>query len=465
MTFNSAIFLVFGAGFFGLWPLCRSNARMRYVFITAASLFFYGWWDWRFVPLLVGTGMVDFYAARLMQRYEERRRFFLVASMVSNLGVLAVFKYFNFFSQSIATALAEMGMAVSLPTLHIVLPLGISFYTFASMSYTIDVYRRELTPYSDVWHFLAFLSLFCHLVAGPVLRAANLMPQMAVVTPVGEEDRWEGFKLIVAGFFKKVVVADNLALPVDTAFSGTVSGGGIFWWCVMLMFAFQIYCDFSGYSDIARGLARWMGYQFALNFNHPYAASGIKDFWSRWHISLSTWFRDYVYIPLGGGRGGVSAGIRNMWITMLLSGLWHGANWTFLVWGAWHAAFLTLERLTDWPRRLQQLGAGGRAAAWAATLTIVLMSWVFFRAESIGQAGAIFAGMARWDDWRLPISAAPLIFLAGGILFELAAYWRVGRLLPREGWAAWLRPATLAGLICACVFLRGTGHTFIYFNF
>ncbi|MBI2515863.1 MAG: MBOAT family protein [Opitutae bacterium] len=466
MTFNSAIFVLFAAVFFAFWPLARRTDRTRYVYIIVLSLFFYGWWDWRFVPLLVGTGLVDFYAALLMSRFPAHRRTFLIASLISNLGVLGFFKYANFFASNLNGLASLFGFeGHAAPALSIVLPVGISFYTFASMSYTIDVYKRHMKASEDVWHFLAFLSLFCHLVAGPIVRAYTLMPQMTQVRRPDEAMRWEGTKLVIFGFFKKVVIADNLALTVNTAFAGDSTGGAIFWWTIVTMFAFQIYCDFSGYSDIARGLAKWMGYDFLLNFNFPYSSIGIRDFWARWHISLSTWFRDYVYIPLGGSRRGFWSGIRNMWITMLLSGLWHGANWTFLAWGAVHAAYLMIERLTLWPEKLQASGRAGGIVGWAVTIVLVWISWVFFRAETLAHAIEVIGGMFRFADLNVPIPASVFAFLLLGIFFEGAL-----RACPKQ-WPnlsrldPWWKPAVLAGLITICIFMRGAGQTFIYFNF
>lgn len=465
MTFNSVIFLLYAAVFFACWPLARRHSRTRYIYITILSLFFYGWWDWRFVPLLVATGLLDFWAAILITDHPRYRRFFLAASLISNIGVLAFFKYANFFLLSINDMAGWFGSTQASPMLSIVLPLGISFYTFASMSYTIDVYRGECKATRDPWHFMAFLSLFCHLVAGPILRAAALLPQMARVHQPSERERYDGLSLVVTGFFKKVVIADNLALTVDTAFSGHLAGGSLFWWIAITMFAFQIYCDFSGYSDIARGLAKWMGYDFMLNFDHPYRAASLREFWARWHISLSTWFRDYVYIPLGGTGRSRLAGLKNMWITMLLSGLWHGANWTFIFWGGLHALYLTVERLTRWPERLQAGGRITQGMAWLITLVLVWVSWVFFRANSLTEALHIVVTMFSFVPGSVPISLAAMAFLALGIGFEAVLCLNPGKWLTRPQSERWWQPVTMAVLIAATIFLRGTGNTFIYFNF
>ncbi|MBN2445122.1 MAG: MBOAT family protein, partial [Phycisphaerae bacterium] len=346
-----------------------------------------------------------------------------------------------------------------------------SFYTFQSMSYTIDVYRGQLRPTGNVLHFFAYLSMFPQLVAGPIVRASHLLPQLESVRRTTETERWEGLRLVVGGYFKKVVIADSLAPVVNAAFgSSELVPAGSYWWVVTAMFACQIYCDFSGYSDIARGLARWMGYDFPLNFNHPYIATGFRDFWSRWHISLSTWFRDYVYIPLGGSRRGPAAAHGNMWVTMLVSGLWHGAAWTFVVWGVLHAAFLSLERWTRWPERLGRI-AGGHVLALVLTLAGVLVAWVFFRAESLGQALSI-AGL-MFDPRTFSAEAIRQhlhwreLLLVAIVAVRHAAFFPH---LPRVTWpnvvpARVWQPVAVATLVWACVFLRGPGSAFIYFQF
>jgi D-alanyl-lipoteichoic acid acyltransferase DltB (MBOAT superfamily) len=470
MLFNSAIFLVFAAMFFSLWPLMRRRSNARWAYITVASFVFYGWWDWRFLFLIIGSGLLDFLSGLGMVRWPTRRKLFLVLSILGNVGSLAVFKYSHFVATNLDQFLASLGiepfLTVNIPAFMLILPVGISFYTFQSMSYTIDIYKGHLQPTRNVLHFFAYLSMFPQLVAGPIVRAADLLPQLRTHRPTTEQQRWEGLRLIVHGFFKKVVIADNLAPVVATAFAGHYdSDGTVFWWTAVTMFAFQIYCDFSGYSNIARGLGKWMGYDFPINFNHPYTAVSFNDFWRRWHISLSTWFRDYVYIPLGGSRRGAMRYHMNMWITMLVSGLWHGAGWTFLIWGAMHAAMMSLERITGWPERLSKRRGGSvlctlivLAGAWAA--------WVMFRATTISQAGHILKRMFIWKGGELDLPDSGMLFM--GILAVREAFvrafpnyraWRSGRVRKL------LDPVTLAVMILVCVYLRGPGNEFIYFQF
>jgi len=356
----------------------------------------------------------------------------------------------------------------------LILPVGISFYTFQSMSYTIDIYKGQLAPTRNPLHFFAYLALFPQLVAGPIIRAADLLPQLKRESHTTEQQRWDGLHLIVHGFLKKVFIADNLAYYVTEAFSNPVHPeSAVFWWIMMTAFAFQIYCDFSGYSDIARGLAKWMGYDFMVNFNHPYVATSLREFWTRWHISLSTWFRDYVYIPLGGSRLGPLRGEINMWITMLVSGFWHGAAWNFIIWGGLHAAGATVERFTRLPRRLMAL-PGGRFIAGLWMLLQVWVTWVFFRAESFGQAmdilGSMFSFHAGMDVVQTQIGTVRLMLI--GTVIGIAALrefwffmgWHEREFVPTR-WRPTVQVATMAALIVVAVFFRGPGSQFIYFQF
>jgi len=469
MLFNSVPFLAFVAAFFALWPFFRGRHNLRWGYLVAASFVFYGWWDWRYLLLLIGSGLIDYAAALAMQRWPYLRRLLLVASLAANLGSLGLFKYLDFCIENANEMARLAGWNAEWPLLHLTLPVGISFYTFQSMSYTIDVYRGQLTPTRNVLHFFAYLSIFPQLVAGPIVRATQLLPQLESQTPPTAEQRWEGLRLIVHGYFKKMVVADALAPVVDSAFSATAPAPSCpFWWVVMVMFALQIYCDFSGYSDIARGLGRWMGYDFPLNFNHPYTAVGFRDFWARWHISLSTWFRDYLYLPLGGSRGGPWRTHFNLWLTMLVSGLWHGAGWPFVLWGALHAAYLSLERVTQWPQRL--CDAGMRLPATLLTMALTLLAWVFFRSNSVTQAVAV---MKILFDPSLS-SLQPLMWLGPTnmllvtVMFLRELYFWLGldrTPLPTARWHVALQPLSVALMIVACVLLRGPGQAFVYFQF
>lgn len=471
MAFNSLAFLAFGAIFFVVWPLVRRHDMPRWLWITAMSVFFYGWWNWRYVPLMLVVAIINYYAGNLCYSHPNRKHWWITLGVVTSLGVLAAFKYAGFLAANLDGLAHWLGYDVhaqqSVPAVMHILPLGISFYTFQAMTYSIELYRGELKPAQNFWHYMAFHTLFAQMVAGPIERAVNLLPQVATWRKNSPQEIFLGLQLVVHGFFKKVVIADNLSQFVDSAFQAPVqSDNGAYWWLVMLAFTAQIYCDFSGYSDIARGLARWMGYQFVANFDHPYLARSMRDFWSRWHTSLSTWFRDYVYIPLGGNRHGMVWGLAAMCATMVLSGFWHGAAWTFVVWGALHAIYLAAERLTHWPQRLQKL-PGGVALSVLLVLLQVVVAWVFFRATSAEQAGRILAAMAR------PFEPLPRLedrnwMLILGIIVCREIY--VGALKPL--WRGrgtqlrlWLDPVVLAAMIVACIYLRGPGSQFIYFQF
>ena len=345
MVFNSVTFAVFLPIVLGLYYVL--NRRYQNLWLLAASCVFYGWWDSRFLALLAFSTVVDFYCAKKIAETEEdrRRKAYLLVSLISNLGILGFFKYFNFFVESTETALATIGWNVAAPVLQIVLPIGISFYTFQAISYTIDVYRRTIPPSRDFVAFALSVCYFPHLVAGPIQRASFLLPQLEAERRV----RWvhirEGAGLIVFGLFKKVGVADAIAPMVDLRFANPELYGWADLLFALYLFAIQIYCDFSGYSDIARGTSKLFGIELMLNFDHPYFSRSITEFWRRWHISLSTWLREYLYIPLGGNRGGAWKTYRNLIVTMLLGGLWHGANWTFVIWGGLHGLYLAFHKM------------------------------------------------------------------------------------------------------------------------
>lgn len=471
MLFNSIEFLLFFAIFIAIWPLLRRRRNLRWIYLVVASFFFYGWWDWRFLFLIIGSGLIDFFAGLGMARFPVRRKLLLWASIIGNIGSLAMFKYFDFFITTLNQAFGLAGAGGTIPLAHLILPVGISFYTFQSMSYTIEVYQGKLKPTRNVFHFFAYLAMFPQLVAGPIVRAAHLLPQLMEVRKTTEAQRWQALRLVVFGYFKKVVVADNIASTINVAFSAPIPVNDCFyWWIIVTLFAFQIYCDFSGYSDIARGLGKWMGFNFPVNFNHPYIATSLRDFWARWHMSLSTWFRDYVYIPLGGSRKGKLRAHLNLWITMILSGLWHGAAWTFVIWGAVHAMYMSIERITNWPKRLCKL-RGGRHVAVLLTFLLVLVSWVFFRAESLSQAFTIIGTMFSFHNDEHVSGSLFLLstagFLVGSMILrqmffhfrldELKCWrWKAGRILG---------PVTIAILIIACVYFRGPGNAFVYFQF
>ncbi len=473
MQFNSLIFIIFMVIFFAGWPLMRRRNGTRWTYLVIASFVFYGWWDWRFLFLIMASGFIDFFAALCMAKFPRRRKLLLILSIMGNLGALGTFKYLDFGIRNSNWILQFFGIDVQVPAANLILPIGISFYTFQSMSYTIDAYRGLLKPTRNILHFFAYLALFPQLVAGPIVRARQLLPQLKVVKTTTEEQRWHGLNLIVWGFFKKVVVADSIAPVVNAAFASQMPEQSFsYWWIVMIMFGFQIYCDFSGYSDIARGLGTWMGYEFPVNFRNPYIASSFREFWQRWHISLSTWFRDYVYIPLGGSKKGDGRAHGNMWITMLISGLWHGAAWHFILWAVAHSFYMSLERVTGWPERLKKL-RGGTHLATLFVFLLTTLAWVFFRSNTFGQALEVLSVMFNPGDFNYAITDdlvdnnainVTLIMIGTQLFFYFGldkAPWATGTSRVRRA----LEPVALAVLIMVCVYMRGPGSQFIYFQF
>lgn len=417
MLFNTSLFFGFFCLFFVLHCFVFTQPRARALFMVVASLVFYAGWDYRFVPLLVFSGVVDFFVAQQIEGHSgqrERKRWLLV-SMAVNLGILGLFKYSNFMIDSVQETLSFFGMPVSLGTLEVVLPVGISFYTFQSMSYTIDVYRGETKARRDFTPFFATLSFFPQLVAGPILRAKQILPQIERFPQVTPENVKFGFVLITMGLFKKTI-ADLLSAPAQTLFNSDTPLSWLETVTGVLAFAGQIYGDFSGYSDIAIGIALLLGIQIPLNFNTPYFALSPVDFWKRWHISLSSWLRDYLYISLGGNRNGRQ--IRNVFITMLLGGLWHGAAWTFVVWGAYHGVIISMTHLlrrTAFGQWLSNIKSGAfRWLQWLFTFYLVCIGWVFFRADSMGSAFRIIA------DLHNPASGIESQPFAGGLLAMVA---------------------------------------------
>lgn len=475
MLFNSAVFLLFAFVFFvSLNFINKFNNNFRWLFLTVASFVFYGWWDWRFLFLIIGSGLIDYTAGLLLIRTKKFRKAYLVFSLLGNLGSLAAFKYSGFIAVNLSSFFELFNIHVDLqsqvPEFMSILPVGISFYTFQSMSYTIDIYRGRLQPTKNILHFFSYLALFPQLVAGPIVRARDLLPQLTKVRKVSKEESWNGLHLILAGYFKKVVLADNIAPLVNYAFNDVgTNNSSLYWWVVMLGFAFQIYFDFSGYSDIARGLAKWMGLHFRINFNHPYISASLREFWTRWHISLSTWFRDYVYIPIGGSEKGKFRSHVNMWITMIVSGFWHGAAWNFIIWGALHAFYTSLERITKYPKILKSFKFG-KGIAWFIVMFQVLIAWVFFRAETFYDAIAVIANMLSFNAWENLVSndifVNAVFFIFIGALIEAYFYFALNKMhVFSEKNKITFQTIQFVIMILAIVFLRGIGQEFIYFQF
>lgn len=470
MVFNSLIFLVFFAVVYGLYRVLPH--RGQNVLILVSSYFFYGWWDWRFLSLIFISTLIDYVVARIIDDAGDdrrRRRIAVGVSVVSNLGILGFFKYFNFFAENLAALLHVFGVEVSLRQLNIVLPVGISFYTFQTMSYTLDVYRGQMKAVRSFLDFAAFVSFFPQLVAGPIERAARLLPQIQQPRTITRAGLESGAWLVAWGLFKKCVVADNLAVLVDGAFGAEGTTGAVALLAVYA-FAFQIYCDFSGYSDIARGISRWMGIELMLNFDNPYFAVNPKDFWARWHVSLSSWLRDYLYISLGGNRRGRGRTYVNLALTMLLGGLWHGAAWTFVAWGAFHGAMLVVYHA--WAEKFAPKGTvdSGRWL-WPRRIfffQLTCLGWLLFRAESLGQVGnllvRIFTDFA-WNAQATDMLAALILFCLPLWLVQLLQT-KTGDLLAPVRLSAVPRAALYATLILMALALGNTGGgAFIYFQF
>ena len=462
MLFNSIEFLFFFPAVLALYFLL--GHRGQNVMLLAASYLFYGWWDWRFLGLIFVSTLIDYAAALAIARWRgtARARVAVVVSVVANLGILGFFKYFGFFVENLQAVLAAAGAPIQLSTLEIILPVGISFYTFQTMSYTIDVYRGDLDTTRDFVAFALFVSFFPQLVAGPIVRASELLPQVEQDRRVTGEDFREGLRLIGWGLFKKVFIADNLAVHVvDPILDPSLGLGGVTLLLGIYGFALQIYCDFSGYSDVAVGSARCMGFRMRPNFDLPYFATSPKEFWAGWHISLSTWLRDYLYVPLGGNRGGHTH--RNLILTMLLGGLWHGAAWKFIVWGAYHGALLV------WFRRRPPMARWPWALRVVAFFHFTCLGWLIFRARDLSDAGRILRSVVL----ELPLFYDPdlvylksLLFYGGPlILIQLAQYFR----RPRPVIDA--IPVPIRGLVYAAffylfiVFGEFGGKEFIYFQF
>ena len=460
MLFNSLEFLLFGIIFFSLWPIFRRHNNGRWLLLSISRIIFYGWWDWRFVFLLIFSGTTDFFIGLRLGNQSRNKKLLLVSSLLINLGSLAIFKYSEFLATVIQDIISitlgfNLDLVNTIPEFSIILPVGISFYTFQSMSYTIDVYR-----------FFSYLSMFPQLVAGPIVRAGELLNQLKSFRIPNAFEKWNAFKIIVYGFFQKVVLADNLSLLVDSAFQNKTSYDNIlYWWAVTVAFSFQIYFDFSGYSLIARGLAKLMGYHFKMNFNHPYHAKGFQQFWRKWHISLSSWFRDYVYIPLGGSRTGFGKSILALLITFLLSGLWHGANYTFIVWALLHWLLLVLGRLA-FPIPKQWIP---EPILILVTFIITNITWVFFRANNIEQAIEITLklftkGQIDFNFFKEYLNN--IVFLLLGIIIEIGIYTMRKVSAMRELYKKNnLDLISLTICILLIMFFRGEGQQFIYFQF
>lgn len=403
MLFNSFKFAIFLLAVFLLyWFVFNRNLKWQNIFLLIVSYVFYGLWDWRFLFLIGLSSLVDFIIAIQIQKAQTtvRKKVFLWISLCTNLGILGVFKYFNFFSTSLEAALQDLGINIDTLTLNLVLPVGLSFYTFKTLSYTIDVYKGKLEPIRDIIIYFNYVAFFPQIMAGPIDRAINLLPQFKVKRNFTYQQGADGIRLILLGVFKKAVIADNLAKFVNDVFANYQTASGLELILGAIFFAFQIYGDFSGYSDIAVGIGKLFGFDLMTNFRTPYFSRDIAEFWRRWHISLTTWFREYLYIPLGGSREGMKKTVRNVMIVFIVSGFWHGANWTFIVWGFLNGLYFIPLLLRNKNRRYLDAVAKGRPlpsikelAQMGLTFTLTCLAWVFFRADNINQAWDYLTGI------------------------------------------------------------------------
>lgn len=395
MLFNSFEFLVFLPIVFLLYWFVFRGRRWQNLLVVVASYVFYGWWDWRFLLLIALTSLCSFGSGLLLEQYEGQRRkqqTVSAANIVLNLGILGVFKYYNFFIENLDALFGMMGYHLDWVTMNVILPVGISFYTFQALSYTIDVYQKKLPATHDIVEFFAYISFFPQLVAGPIERATNLLPQFQQKRQFDYAKAVDGMRQMLWGFLKKLVIADNCATVVNEYWGQFSELPGITLFLLGVLFTFQIYCDFSGYSDIAIGCARLFGFNLLRNFNFPYFSRSIPEFWRRWHISLTTWFRDYIYFPLGGSRCDKWKIIRNVYIVWGISGLWHGANWTFVCWGLFHATLLAIYNIFGINTKYKDVVAYGRylpsikeTLQIVSTFFLAVIGWIIFRAETMAQ--------------------------------------------------------------------------------
>lgn len=472
MLFNSYTFIGFFVIVYALYLVLSPRYRLQNGLLLVASYVFYGYWDWRFLSLIAGSTLVDYVVALQLNRasVQSTRRALLIVSVVVNLGLLGFFKYFGFFANSFSDLLNGFGIHADTVTLKVVLPVGISFYTFQSLSYTIDVYRRQLSPTSNFVDFALYVSFFPQLVAGPIERAAHLLPQIQNARKITPSAINAGIYLIVWGYFKKVVVADNLGLVADQIFNQYQRYHGLDLVIGVVAFAFQIYGDFSGYSDIARGLCKLMGFDLMVNFRLPYFASSPREFWRRWHVSLSTWLRDYLFIPLGGSRVDFPTTLRNLFLTMLLGGLWHGAAWHFVIWGAFHGSLLAGQHALNVATGHYAL-ADPRRSLWywpkvAAMFLATLAGWVFFRGESLEQITYILSNVGFSASQATWANAYKLAFFLVPLLAFDAFQHRRRDLLAPASLPIFARGALYAVLIVAVLVFRvRSGIEFIYFQF
>jgi D-alanyl-lipoteichoic acid acyltransferase DltB (MBOAT superfamily) len=482
MLFHTWVFFVFFLIVYPVYLLVRRNNRLMNIWLMIASYTFYGWWNPWYLLLLFGTSAIDYLMVLLMERNQRTRKLWLIISLVSNFGFLGYFKYSGFITENLNTFLAQLGLATKLPDpaaypnamlallgvpedhffTRVILPIGISFHTFQSMSYTIDAYKGVIQTERSFVRFLTFVSFFPQLVAGPIERASNLLPQLQRTPKISRQDITDGLSLFLVGFFKKVALADYLAKYVDPVYGNPGQFKAPALVLATVAFGWQIYFDFAGYTDMARGVARVMGFRMMLNFNNPYAATGLGDFWNRWHISLSTWFKDYLYFPLGGSRHGKARTYLNMFLTMVISGIWHGAAWTFVIWGGLHAMGRCLTREMEQTEFYQERVP--RLVKQLLVFTFVMFTWIFFRAQSLTDAWLIISRIftTGWADPRFPLVMAVLILAVWVYQLLYTSRTTLGRLIDVASVRVGLAALMIAYL---AIVAQPSTKQFIYFQF
>ncbi len=477
MIFNSLAFLVFLPVVFTIyWLLKTDRIRAQNIVLLAASLYFYACWDWRFLFLLLFSICLDYYTGIKIDNSTSTRmrKTWMVISIGVNLGFLMVFKYYNFFIDSFKDALAAVGYHPNIQTLQLILPVGISFYTFHGLSYILDIYYKRIRSERNFIDYALFVSFFPLLVAGPIERATHLLPQIKKRRQFNYAKAIDGLRQMLWGFFKKVVIADNCALYVNDIFSNHSSYGTVSLILGAILFAVQIYCDFSGYSDIALGTARLFGFELLRNFSFPYFSRNIAEFWRRWHISLSSWFRDYVYIPLGGSKGGLLKKIRNTFVIFLVSGFWHGANWTFIIWGGLNAVYYLPSLLLNQNRKYTDIVAEHtllpslkELGHMALTFTLTTIAWIFFRADNLNQALEYLGGIFSFRQSET-VTVSHLLYLLIGLFFITEWMGRKSNYALEHILQRWPRVARLTLyylLIILICWFAGEEQEFIYFQF
>jgi len=478
MLFNSIEFLIFLPTTFILYWLLNDKIKWQNLFILLVSYIFYGWWDARFLALIVLSSAVDYTIGIHLHRAtaQSKKKSLLLVSLIVNLGLLGFFKYYNFFVDSFVDAFSSLGIHLNTSSLNIILPVGISFYTFQTLSYTIDIYRKKMQPTNDPVAFFAYVSFFPQLVAGPIERASNLLPQFFEKRTISPALISDGLRQILWGMFKKIVIADNCAVIVDAVLSDYGAHNSTTLVIAAILFAFQIYGDFSGYSDIAIGTAKLFGFKLMTNFSVPYFSRDIAEFWRRWHISLSSWFRDYLYIPLGGSRGGLRMQLRNVLAIFIVSGFWHGANWTFIVWGALNALLFLPLLIRGTNRKYTKTVAEGRylptireALQMLTTFLLTVILWVFFRSDSVTDSFSYLQEILSGNFSPSIYAQKDVILLVPLIGIMLLIEWLnrdKSHQLDMQRFSPIIRHATYVFLLALIYFFsKYNSNTFIYFQF